>query len=119
MFFKKKKRVICPFPVIMDVIREAVQNGDDDTILIFDFNNESHMIGMFKADINKDSFPVVYTFDAIEEIWSFEGLESVELDGIKLGELRDEVWLIDSDGGGKANRKFPWYPAFEKYVREV
>jgi len=43
----------------------------------------------------------------------------MELDGVKLGEIKDEVWVIDSDGGGKANGKFPWYPAFEQYVREV
>jgi len=118
MFFKKKKRIICPFPVVLDVIREEVEKGADDAILIFDFNGESHMVAMFKTDPHKCEFPHVFAFDETQNIDTFEGLKAERLNGVPLGELQDEVGVIDSDGGGKENRKFPWYAAFERYVCE-
>ena len=119
MFFKrrKKKRVICPIPVLLGIIQESIDVGASFVIL---FYGKEYKIGLDFEDyvgypphgtfIN----PIFYLEE--QEFDNFEAFKSqAMLEGRLLVERTEEVEVIEIDSGVV---KLPSYNQLEQYVVE-
>jgi len=119
MFFKKrekiKKRVVCPIPVLMGLIQETIDIDAGMTEFDILFEGEKHKVGMASDFLHSKGgfFDTIFYLDE-QEFDSFEKFKSGAVLSGQFFSLRtDHVEVVDVDRGAW---KFPWYPAFEKYI---
>lgn len=118
MFFKKreksKKRVICPIPVIIQIIQDTIDIDAGMSEFVIMFEGEEHKVG-FTSDYNRSQgfFDPLFYLDEQE----FSNFQSFKTQAVLNGEIfahrTDNVEIIDADHGAV---KFPWYTALERYV---
>ena len=122
MFFKKrdkaKKRVVCPIPVILQIMQDAVEGDEGSAQFDILLNGKKYKVG-FTSDFNRrQGFfdPEFYLNE--QKFNTFEDFKAkAVLDGNLFAQMTDEVEVIDVDDGQKLV-KFPWYVKFEDYVVE-
>mgnify|MGYP000336978637 CR=1 FL=1 len=118
MFFKKrekvKKRVVCPIPVLIEIIQETINIDAGMSEFVIIFEGEEHKVG-FTSDYNRSLgfFDPLFYLDE-QEFDNFEGFKTQALlHGAIFTQRSDNVEVIDADHGAA---KFPWYTALERYV---
>lgn len=118
MFFKKreksKKRVICPIPVIIQIIQDTIDIDAGMSEFVIMFEGEEHKVG-FTSDYNRSQGffdPLFYLNE--QEFHNFQSFKTqAVLNGEIFARRTDNVEIIDADHGAV---KFPWYTALERYV---
>lgn len=117
MIFKRekiKKRVVCPIPIILDLIQETVDTDAGMSEFIIIFEGKEHMVGL-TSDYNRSPrfFDPLFYLDE-QEFDTFEIFkEHALLNGLVFANITDEVEIISADDG---ITKFPWYKKLEEYV---
>jgi len=114
MFFKKKKKIICPLSVIIGLIRDTDDGGTAEFII--DLDGDSHLIAKYgEYSERRDKYYASFHVD-LQDYADFEEFSAAELCGSRLCELEErQVEVTSADFGTRS--KFPWHEAFEKYAR--
>lgn len=124
MFFKKrdkvKKRVVCPIPVIVELIQKLYDDncGMCEFDMRLENSNSIYKVGFTSDFDRKRGFfdPIFFLdeqkFTAIEDF-----MAQARLNGEIFSQMADVVEVVDVDGG-QGLVKFPWYVKFEDYVVE-
>ena len=118
MFFKKrekiKKRVICPIPVILEIIQETIDIDAGLAQFIICLDGKRHRVGLISDyDSSRGFFDPLFYLDN-QEFNTFEHFKAeAVLDGELFAQKTNCVEVIDADEGVT---KFPWYVQFEDYV---
>ena len=120
MFFKKrekvKKRVVCPIPVIMQIMQNAVDGDEGMAQFDIRLDGKEHKVG-FTSDHSraKGFFDPEFYLDE-QKFNSFEDFKGQALlNGELFAKMTDEVEVFDVDEG-QGLVKFPWYTLFEEWV---
>ena len=118
MLFKKrekaKKRVVCPIPVIMEIIQECIDIDAGSSEFVLLFEGKEHKVG-FTSDYNKQQgfFDPLFYLDE-QEYFTFEDFKShAALNGQRFAQRTDNVEITDADKGAT---KLPWYTALKEYI---
>ena len=118
MFFKKrekaKRRVICPIPVILEIMQETIDIDAGLAEFVICIDGNKHRVGLTSDyEWNRGFFDPIFYLDD-QEFNTFEHFKAeAVLDGELFAEKTDYVEVVDADDGAT---KFPWYVKFEDYV---
>ncbi|MCL2619483.1 MAG: hypothetical protein FWD97_00935 [Defluviitaleaceae bacterium] len=122
MFFKKNKktlgRVVCPIPIILQIIQDAIDTNEGSAEFDIRLNGKDYAVG-FTSDFNRTRgfFDPEFYFDD-QKFTTFEDFKAQALlDGQLFAQMTDSVEVFDVDRGQKLV-KFPWYTKFDAYVVE-
>ncbi|MDR2589616.1 MAG: hypothetical protein LBC71_01315 [Oscillospiraceae bacterium] len=121
MFFRKnekiKKRVVCPIPVLIDIIQECIDINAGSSEFVIQFEGKEYKVG-FNSDYNMDQgfFNPIFYLDK-QEFDSFDKFVNQAILNDRLfADRTDNVEVLDADDGVV---KFPWYKKLEDYVVEL
>jgi len=116
MFGKKKKRVVCPILVLVDLM-QTINDDDSGTIEIrFLFYGVEHVVG-FSCDYEERRGFFDYQYYMDNQV--FDSFEKFKADAVLCGKpffsREDAVEVVETDRGDSK----PWdYPALSRYVVE-
>ena len=120
MLFKKrektKKRVVCPIPVIVEIIQESIEIDAGSSEFVILFEGKEHTVG-FTSDYNRKQgfFDPLFYLDE-QEFSTYEEFQSQAiLEGQIFTQRTDNVEIIEADKGAT---KLPWYTALKEYIVE-
>ena len=126
MFFKKrdktKKRVVCPIPVILQIMQDAVDGDEGSAQFDILFDGKDHKVG-FTSDFTRrlglfepQSYRDPKFYLNQQRFNTFEDFKAQALlNGKLFARMTDEVEVTDVDEGQRLV-KFPWYVRFNDYI---
>ena len=120
MFFRKReketKRVICPIPVILQIMQDAIDGDEGGARFNIRFANRDYRVGFTSDFTHRQGFfdPIFYLDE--QEFSTFEDFKTQAVfNGALFSTSLNEVEIYDVDDGENLV-KFPWYTKLEDYV---